>query len=264
MTAPALMALGREAAAVFEQQGEKAYPEFREKGSKWFHDDTYLIVWAVDGTRVFHAADPTMEGRQARDVTDARGRPYGRMFLDVAASATGEGWVHYVFPEPGSLFPTWKSTFLKRVRSPAGKEHLIGAGIYNMPMDRAFVEDVVDRAAALVAERGKEAFAVLRDRNGPFVFMDTYVFVETLDGVARVNAGHPSLEGKNLLDVKDLTGKSVVREYIAAAQKDGSAWVEYQWYRPGQNTPARKATYVRLVKVGEEAYVVGSGYYPRD
>jgi hypothetical protein len=38
-----------------------------------------------------------------------------------------------------------------------------GCGIYNMQMDKAFIEDVVNHAAALVADRGKEAFGQLRD-----------------------------------------------------------------------------------------------------
>ena len=37
-------------------------------------------------------------------------------------------------------------------------------------------EDLVNRAVALVAKQGKEAFGQLWDKTGPFVFMDTYVF----------------------------------------------------------------------------------------
>jgi signal transduction histidine kinase len=44
--------------------------------------------------------------------------------------------------------------------------------------------------------------------------------------------------------------------------KDGSAWVEYYWYKPGHNTPARKQTYVKRVEVGGTTYIVGSGMYP--
>ena len=45
ITAPELMTLVRDAATVFEQRGEKAYAEFRQMGSKWFHDDVYFFVW---------------------------------------------------------------------------------------------------------------------------------------------------------------------------------------------------------------------------
>jgi len=261
MTAPQLMAFVREGAAVVEQRGDAAFPEFRTKGSKWFHDDTYFFVWATDGVRTFHAADPTIEGLQASAIKDVLGRPYGKMFLDVAASPSGEGWVHYMYPEPGEIFPTWKSSFLKRVRFPSGKQYVIGAGIYRMRMDKAFIQDVVDRAAALIADQGEKAFDQLRDKTGPFVFMDTYVFVDSPDGVELVNPAQPSLEGMNIIDLKDVKGKALTREYIAAAMKDGSAWVEYYWYKPGQNTPSRKEAYVRKVQSGGHTYVVGSGIY---
>ena len=52
-----------------------------------------------------------------------------------------------------------------------------------------------------------------------------------------------------------------MREYIAAAMKDGSAWVEYYWYKPGDNVPARKLAYVRKVQSGRDTYIVGSGVY---
>lgn len=261
MTAPELMTLVREAAVVFEQRGEKAFPEFRQKGSKWFRDDTYFFVWTLDGTRIFHAANPAGEGVNMRESKDVLGRPMGQMFLEAAATPAGEGWAHYMYPEPGDIFPTWKSTFVKRVTFPSGTRYIIGCGIYNMQMNKTFIEEVVNRAADLVANRGKEAFSQLRDKTGAFVFMDTYVFVNSVNGKELVNPAQPSLEGKNMVDVRDVNGKFVVRDYIDAAMKDGSAWVDYYWYRPGENTPARKHAYVRKVESGGETYIIGSGFY---
>lgn len=76
-----------------------------------------------------------------------------------------------------------------------------------------------------------------------------------------MNPAQPGLEGKNLIDVKDVKGQQLVRDYIAAAEKEGSAWVDYYWYKPGQNIPARKHTYVRKVQSGGDTYVIGSGFY---
>ncbi|HET7832780.1 MAG TPA: cache domain-containing protein [Gallionella sp.] len=261
MSASELMALVREAAAVLGKQGEKAYDELRQKGSRWFRDNTYFFVWDSNGIRTLHAADPALEGQNAGNVTDVLGRPYGRMILDAAGSASGEGWVHYMYPEPGDIFPMWKSVFVKRVTFPSGKQHVIGCGIYNMQMDKAFIEDVVNRAAMLIVEQGRKAFGQLCDKKGSFVFMDTYLFVDSPDGTELMNAGFPSLEGKNLIDLKDLTGKAAVREEIAAAMKDGSAWQDLYWFKPGQNTPARKQTFVRKVQSGADTYIVGAGVY---
>jgi signal transduction histidine kinase len=264
MTAPELITLVRDAAAVLEHRGEEAYPEFREKGSKWFRDNTYFFVWTLDGIRVFHAADPAGEGQDVSGLKDVLGKPIGRMFLDAAAASSGEGWVHYMYPEPDEIFPAWKSTFVKRVTFPSRKDYLVGCGIYNMQMNKAFVEDLVDRAAALVAERGKAAFPQLRDKAGPFIFMDEYVFVFNFDGFHLVNPAQPSLEGKNLITVRDAIGKPFVRELIDAAAKEGSAWVDYHWYKPGDNTPLPKLTYVRKVQSDDGAYIVGAGFYADD
>ena len=264
MTAPELMTLVRAGAGLLEQQGEKAFSEFRKKGSKWFHDDIYFVVWTMDGIRTFHAADPASEGADVSGLKDVLGRPIGKMFMEAATGPSGEGWAHYMYPEPGNIFPTWKSTFIKRVTFPSGKENIVACGIYNMDMDESFISDVVNRAAALVANKGTNAFKELRDKTGPFVFMDTYVFVYDDKGNEFVNPAQPSLEGKNLMKLPDVNGKLVVRDSIAAAQKNGSAWVDYYWYKPGLNTPARKHTFVRKVSSGDVTYIVGSGYYPGD
>ena len=261
MTAPDLMALVRDGAAVLAKTGENAFPEFRVKGSRWLHDGTYFFVWDMDGTRLFHATDLTLEGTKGSDAKDVHGRPYGKMLLDVAASTTGEGWVHYMYPEPGNIFPAWKSTFVKRVTFPSGRQRVVGCGVYDMKMDKALIEDVVNRASALVAERGREAFGQLRDRTGPFVFMDTYVFVDSPDGVELVNPAQPSLEGKNLIDMRDLNGKALAQDYIATAMRDGSGWVQYAWYKPGTNTLAAKHAFVRRTQSGRDVFIVGSGVY---
>ena len=264
MSARELINLVREAAAILEERGEKAYPDFRVKGSKWFRDDTYFFVSSMEGVRAFHAALPETEGRNLIGEKDVDGKLIVKAIVDAAKAASGEGWVHYRYPEPGNIFPTWKSTFVKRVTYPSGEDYVVGSGIYNMEMDKAFIEDVVKRASDLIEQNGKEAFAQLRDKAGPFIFMDTYVFVDSPDGTELVNPAFPSLEGKNLKDLKDVQGKATVSDEIAAAITEGSAWLECYWYKPGTNTPAVKQTYVRRVQFGNETYIVGSGLYSKE
>jgi signal transduction histidine kinase len=261
MKAKELMTLVREGAAVLQKNGEKAYEEFSKKDSKWYRDNTYLFVFNMNGVRAFHAAEPESEGQNDAGLKDVIGRAIGKMILEIGTSASGEGWIHYMYPEPGEVFPTWKSSFVKRVTFPDGKQYIVGSGIYNMEMDKAFIEDVVNRAAALVEEQGKEAFVLLRDKKGPFVFMDTYVFVDNMQGVELVNAAQPGIEGKNLINEKDVNGKFLVRDIIDSATKKGSAWVDYFWYKPGQNEPAHKLAYVRKVQHGIVTYIVGAGLY---
>lgn len=264
MSASQLMALVRDAATQLEQKGENAFPDFRQKGSKWFRDDTYFFVWSMEGIRIFHAANPAGEGENMSGIKDVIGRPWGKMFLEAGNSSKGEGWVHYMYPEPGDIFPTWKSSFLKKVSFPSGKQYLVGCGIYNMQMDKAFIEDIVNRACDLISLKGKNAFDEIRNKTGAFNFMDIYVFVDNTQGVELVNPAQPSLEGRNLMDLKDVNGKFLIRDYIDAALKKESAWIDYYWYKPGQNTVVLKYTYVRKVNFGTETYIVGSGFYPNE
>lgn len=261
MTAEEVTALIRDAARLLEGEGAKAYPAFRQQGSRWFHEDTYLFALDLDGNRTFYPVAPEEEGRNVRDVKDALGRPILPMILDAVASPIGEGWVHYVYARPGEVYPAWKSSFLKRVTTPSGKDLILGCGIYNMQMSKAFIEDLVSRAANLLHEQGEAAFGLLRDKTGPYVFMNTYVFVEDPDGTELMNAAMPYLEGKNLIEVTDLQGKAVVRDEIAAAMTDGSAWLEHYWFLPGSNKPARKQTFVRKVQHDGRTFIVGSGLY---
>lgn len=261
MKAQDLMEMVRQASGLLQEKGEKAFPEFRNKGSKWFHEDVYLFVFGMNGERIFHAAEPQSEGRNDSELKDVLGRPIVKMILDAAASAHGEGWAHYMYPEPDGIFPVWKSSFIKRVTFPSGKEFMLGCGIYKMKMDKAFIEDIVSRASLLIADQGKNAFTLLRDKLGPFVFMDTYVFVVGTDGTELVNPMQPSLEGKNMLDLKDLKGKFVIRDEISAALSEGSSWLECYWYFPGDNKPVYKQTFVRKVQYKDQTFIVGSGFY---
>jgi len=74
MTASELMALVRDGAEKLEEQGERAYAEFREQGSTWFRDTTYLFVMTMDGNMVFHAAEPAREAHHDASPMCSAGR----------------------------------------------------------------------------------------------------------------------------------------------------------------------------------------------
>ncbi len=259
--APDIIWLVREGAQLLEKKGTSAYPELRKKGSKWFDEDHYFFVWTMDGVRRFHAADPSLEGSSGTDAVDVLGRQYGKMMIEIAASSIGEGWVHYMYPHPGQIFPAWKSVFVKRITFPDGGAHFVGCGTYHLQMDAALIEDLVFRASSLVRKKGEEAFDELRDKQGQFYFMDTYVFVDSAEGIELVNPAFPSLQGQRVIDLKDADGKAAVRSYIQAALAKGSQWLEYKWYKPGTNELWPKKVLVHKVEHNQKTFIVGSGFY---
>jgi hypothetical protein len=89
--------------------------------------------------------------------------------------------------------------------------------------------------------------------------MDTYVFMLSPDGTELVNPAQPGLEGRNLMEVKDLTGKATVREEIAAALRDGRAWIDTVLVQAGHEHAGAQAGVRPPRSIRYETYVVGSG-----
>jgi len=119
----------REAASLVEEKGEKAFPEFREKDSRWFYDDFYIFVWNINGTRVVYPPDLTGEGQDVSGLKDFNGKPIGELFIETALSESGEGWISYEWPKPNETGPSTKYGFIKEATF--GEEtYLVGSGFY--------------------------------------------------------------------------------------------------------------------------------------
>ncbi len=243
------------------EKGEKAFDAFRQKGSEWFHDDRYAFVWDMNGLRYVYPPDTKREGEQVRDLRDVDDKPIGELIIAIALSKEGKGWMHYRWPKPGELAPSWKSTYVMKVQSPSGKAFIIGSGAYDMPVQKSFVVDAVDSAVKLLEHEGSKAFDMLRDKRSQYLYQDTYVFVIADDGIKLLNVAFPKLEGQNVIDYKDADGNYFVREFINVAKNKGHGWVDYLWPRPGDVETSQKSTYVRKAMVDGKMVVVCAGLY---
>lgn len=250
------------AAKEIHARGEAVFNEFRQANSRWYQGDRYVFVWDLQGNRYVYPPDPAHEKQNLIGLKDVGGKPIGKMFVDIASSDDGKGWVHYQWNRPNDYLPLWKSTYIMRATAPSGKTYLVGSGIYEAGMEKAFLVQEVDAAAALLKQQGRKAFAILRNKKSRFFFHDTYVFVTSATGIELVNPAFPSLEGRSLWNATDSTGKYLVRDYIRLALKHGSGWVTYKWPRPGMpHVEATKTTYVKKVMVDGETLIVGAGMY---
>lgn len=116
-------------------------------------------------------------------------------------------------------------------------------------------------AAQLAKEKGMEAaLSAVNDKNGPFVWKDSYVFA--IDMEKQTVTAHPirpQLIGKSLFHIKDKNGKLFFAEFINLAKEKGAGWVSYMWPKPGSNTPVPKVSYV--LRVGDTNQVMVAGVY---
>ena len=113
---------------------------------------------------------------------------------------------------------------------------------------------MAERAAALFqAEGPDEAFAAF---NGDPAFhdRDLYVFVLQTDGTVAAHGANQNLMGRNVLDLRDPSGRQFVREFVEVTDTD---WIEYQWQNTQSGVVEDKTSYI--VNVGD--YVIGVGAY---
>jgi len=258
-----IVILVTDAVTLIESEGKQAFENFYKEDSKWFHDDTYIFVWGLDGMRYVYPRDRSGEGKNMLDLKDINGKPIGKMFVEAAKSSNGSGWVFYEWTKPGDEKPTWKSTYIKKSITTDGKKFLVGCGKYNMPTEKIFIEQVVNKAAELIKQNGKrEAFVKFKDKSSEFIFLDTYVFVKDMQGKELVNPYFPELVGKDISKLQDAEGKYFVQEELEKLKIQDSCWNSYMWPRPNQEEASKKLVYVKKVKLPSETLLIGAGYYP--
>lgn len=256
-----LIAFVKNAAALIAQKGENFFDSLRKKGGKWFHGDRYIFVWDMEGMRYVYPPDPQGEGKNMAHLKDIDNKPIGELIIKVASSKEGSGWIHYRWPKPGQIQPSWKSTYLTKVKTPSGKEYIVGSGAYDMRVQKEFITHAVDAAVQLIEHEGKSAFETLRDKRNQFIFQDTYVFVIAENGTELLNPAFPKLEGRNLYDIRDANGKYLVHEFVNLVRSKGKGWVEYMWPKPGDIEPSHKSTYIRKAVIDGKMVIVGAGLY---
>jgi cytochrome c len=119
---------------------------------------------------------------------------------------------------------------------------------------------LLDKAVSYLQEQPPEkAYAAFNNQKGRFVEGDLYVFVFDLEtGIMHAHGGRPEgLVGMNVLDLRDASGKPLIREMVEVARTKGSGNVEYMWLNYRINHLETKNSFIQ--RVGNN--VVGVGYY---
>src|SRR5262245_14074155 len=92
----------------------------------------------------------------------------------------------------------------------------------------------VDKAAALLAAKGKAAFPEFKVKDGTWWKGDTYVYVFDLNGTLLAHPIYPQYEGQNLVSLRDIHMKAFVQQATDIAKTKGSGWFDFMLQRPGQ------------------------------
>lgn len=114
-------------------------------------------------------------------------------------------------------------------------------------------------AAQMMKEIGCESMLKkINDRNGPFVWKDTYVFcIDIKNGWNLAHPIKPGLIHKRLAGMRDMDGKMFFAEFIKTAKTRGEGWVSYKWPKVGEIKPSSKITFVYRVPGEDMAMCAG-------
>jgi cytochrome c len=116
---------------------------------------------------------------------------------------------------------------------------------------------MTERVAQFFKDNGKDkTFTAVTEGSEGFKARDLYAFVYDNSGTCVAHGANKGLVGQNLLNLKDIEGKAVIKE-IVAVQNTG--WVDFKWQNPQTRAIEQKHAYV--VRVND--YVFGVGTYDR-
>ena len=119
----------KEAGKMVTDKGvEAAIAEVNKKDGKFVWKDTYVFLMDLDGKMIAHPMSPALIGKNVLDMKD-KGDPGKLLFVEMVkvGKEKGEGWVDYMWTNPGDPKPRKKVTYIYRV---PGKNVLAGAGVY--------------------------------------------------------------------------------------------------------------------------------------
>jgi cytochrome c len=127
--------------------------------------------------------------------------------------------------------------------------------------DEATVLDLVDKAAALWKDKGKDyTLKVLNASAGPLRKGSLYVFACDFKGRILAHPAQQDLRGQDQWELQDAKGRFLTQEFLKVAQSpEGFGWVEYDWMRVNETTPTKKRAYIKRIP-GQDVFL-GSGYY---
>jgi methyl-accepting chemotaxis protein len=130
---------------------------------------------------------------------------------------------------------------------------------YSLISEQYSLEATSKLSRAEAQKHALDAIRVLRyeGRNGT-----NYFWINDMHPTMVMHPMKPELDGKDLTDYKDPTGKAIFVEMVSAAKNPAGGFVYYMWPKPGQDKPMQKLSFVKGFEPW--GWIVGTGVYIDD
>ncbi|WCN11709.1 HAMP domain-containing protein [Marinomonas mediterranea] len=118
----------------------------------------------------------------------------------------------------------------------------------------------LEQSGKLTRQQAQE-FAVRTIKNTRYSGSE-YFWINDYQGTMVMHSVNPKLDGKPLIELKDVNGKAIFQEMINIVKTDGQGFVDYYWPKPGGEVPFAKISYVK--GSGPWGWILGTGIYLDD
>jgi cytochrome c len=125
----------------------------------------------------------------------------------------------------------------------------------------AMIIEKINAACALLSKEGRAGFRKFMGADSEFVFAGTYIWVHDMQGVMQMHPIKYKMVGKQLIGLKDRSGKLFFVDMNKVAKEQGAGWVDYMWPKPGEKKASKKVSYIKKCSVDGEDLVLGCGVY---
>ena len=200
----------------------------------------YFWINDTQPKMIMHPTKPSLNGKDLSNVKDPNGVYLFNKMVDVVKHSQA-GIVKYAWAKPGFTTPQDKISYVKIFKP---FNWIIGTG--------AYVSDVTE----MMKEEALRTISGMR-------FGDSgYFWVNSTQPKMIMHPTKPSLNGKDLSNVKDPNGVYLFNEMVKVTKDNEIGTVRYSWPKPGSSQPQPKLSVVKLFKPW--GWVVGTGEYIDD
>ncbi|MFK2822648.1 cache domain-containing protein [Arcobacter sp. YIC-80] len=206
-----------------------------------YGENGYFWINNMEAVIVMHPIKPQLNGKNLYKYKDKGGKEIFREFVEVAEKS-GKGFVDYVWPKPGFEKPQPKVSYVKLFKP---FNWVIGTGSYVDDVSQKIKEEALHTINKM--RYGKSGYFWINDTSSKMI----------------MHPIKPTLNGKDLTNLKDKDGKYFFREFVEITNKNKEGGlVPYLWPKPGYDKPQKKFSYVQ--KFEPWGWVIGTGAYVDD
>ncbi len=255
-----LVSFVHDAALIAQNKGKNCISYFQNHRKQYHNSSFYLYVYDMNGTNLFHAGMPEIEGQNLSNLTDKDGKPVTQLILNALSNETNpHSWVHYSWWEENTFYPVQKSSCHFLVKTPEGDSLFVGGGMNYPHEEKEFVRIIVDDAVELIQNNPEHCFSILEDPTTEYNFREVRIFVFNEQGEMIIDpAVNVTFPLANVIECVDAVGHTPFSSAITNLKDKDTTWEIFMTKSLYSRKLVKKCMYIRKTSLDGKTLYVGA------